>query len=232
MSARTALQDMKDGKFVRKDATHRTKIVEPELNRYHLYISMACPWANGCLAALKMKGLEDVIGWSNTHPTWQKTRPHDENDVSKLVWCVYHCPTLIAHCIHTPLASSSFACRRVTVGGASGRRAMRLWQMGMVKGHSRVMSSVAMATLSTTPEASVTFMSSQSRTRANTQLLCSGTRRISTRTVRVLYSTRTRTRSPILCSTKVRRRFNKICTVTTYVSSLLLGNLCFIQYTV
>lgn len=126
MSARTALQDMKDGKFVRKDATHRTKIVEPELNRYHLYISMACPWANGCLAALKMKGLEDVIGWSNTHPTWQKTRPHDENDVSKLVWCVYHCPTLIAHCIHTPLASSSFACRRVTVGGASGRRAMRL----------------------------------------------------------------------------------------------------------
>jgi len=62
--------------------------------------------------------------------------------------------------------------------------------------------------------------------------LCSGTRRISTRTVRVLYSTRTRTRSPILCSTKVRKyfrtfvpsyQFTVVCRVQRYVYSCKLS---------
>lgn len=43
--------------------------------RYHLYVCLACPWANRCLAVLNMKGLQDSIGVSVTHPTWQKTRP-------------------------------------------------------------------------------------------------------------------------------------------------------------
>src|SRR5947208_1515804 len=30
--------------------------------RYHLYISLACPWASRALIALKLKGLEDVVG--------------------------------------------------------------------------------------------------------------------------------------------------------------------------
>uniref|UniRef100_A0A6B2L987 GST C-terminal domain-containing protein n=1 Tax=Arcella intermedia TaxID=1963864 RepID=A0A6B2L987_9EUKA len=48
---------------------------EPEANRYHLYISTACPWASRCLALLYLKGLEEVIGLSIVHPTWAKTRP-------------------------------------------------------------------------------------------------------------------------------------------------------------
>ena len=45
--------------------------------RYHLYVSLACPWACRCLAVLHMKGLTDAIGVSVTHPTWQRTRPED-----------------------------------------------------------------------------------------------------------------------------------------------------------
>ena len=49
-------------------------------NRYHLYVSLACPWASRCVAALYLKGLEDIIGLSVTHPTWQRTRPDDAED--------------------------------------------------------------------------------------------------------------------------------------------------------
>lgn len=44
-------------------------------NRYHLYVSLACPWACRCLATMYMKGLEECMGLSITHPTWGKTRP-------------------------------------------------------------------------------------------------------------------------------------------------------------
>lgn len=54
---------------------------EPESGRYHLYISLACPYAAGTFAALKYKGLEDVIGYSIVHPTWTRTRPDDPNDL-------------------------------------------------------------------------------------------------------------------------------------------------------
>ena len=47
----------------------------PEKDRYHLYISWACPWANRCALVRKLKGLESVIGLSAVHPTWEKTRP-------------------------------------------------------------------------------------------------------------------------------------------------------------
>jgi len=54
---------------------------EPETGkRYWLYISYACPWANRCLAMLKIKGLEDVIGLIVVHPTWGKTKPNDASD--------------------------------------------------------------------------------------------------------------------------------------------------------
>ena len=47
----------------------------PEADRYHLYVSYACPWANRCLAMLKLKRLEPFIGLSVVHPTWQRTKP-------------------------------------------------------------------------------------------------------------------------------------------------------------
>eukprot|EP00397_Hematodinium_sp_SG-2012_P039037 GEMP01042558.1.p1 GENE.GEMP01042558.1~~GEMP01042558.1.p1 ORF type:complete len:339 (+),score=81.18 GEMP01042558.1:157-1173(+) len=50
-----------------------------EPNRYHLYVSYACPWANRCLAVRLMKGLDAVIGVSVVHPTWKRTRPDVDN---------------------------------------------------------------------------------------------------------------------------------------------------------
>jgi putative glutathione S-transferase len=49
------------GAFKRRDAGYRHIIevggrFEPEPERYHLYVSLACPWAHGTLIALKMKG--------------------------------------------------------------------------------------------------------------------------------------------------------------------------------
>ena len=76
-----------DGKFRRTDAGFRSIISEdnldfpPEAGRYHLYISHACPWANRCNATRILKGLEDIIGLTVVHPTWQRTRPDDPEDV-------------------------------------------------------------------------------------------------------------------------------------------------------
>lgn len=84
--ARTALHEVgDDGAFKRKPSVFRDTIerggkFEPEANRYHLYVSLACPWASRCVAALYLKGLQDVIGLSVTHPTWAQTRPDDPED--------------------------------------------------------------------------------------------------------------------------------------------------------
>ncbi len=47
----------------------------PEANRYHLYVSHACPWAHRTVMVVALKGLEDVIGMTYVHPTWQYTKP-------------------------------------------------------------------------------------------------------------------------------------------------------------
>ena len=39
-----------------------------EPNRYHLYVSLACPWAHRTLIFRKLKGLEDMIGVSVVNP--------------------------------------------------------------------------------------------------------------------------------------------------------------------
>lgn len=39
-----------------------------ESGRYHLYVSLACPWAHRTLIFRKLKGLEDHIGVSVVHP--------------------------------------------------------------------------------------------------------------------------------------------------------------------
>lgn len=62
------------GAFVRQTQTFRNWITADgssgfpaEPNRYHLYISHLCPWANRTHIVRNMKGLEDVIGLSVTH---------------------------------------------------------------------------------------------------------------------------------------------------------------------
>ena len=56
------------GKFVREDAGFRDWIqnqpdakFQPESGRYHLYVSLACPWAHRTLIFRKIKGLEPHI---------------------------------------------------------------------------------------------------------------------------------------------------------------------------
>lgn len=86
-AGRTALDetDVKGAAFKRVNSVWRNHIEEggefsPASGRYHLYVALACPWADGALAALFMKGLEDCIGYSIVHPTWQRSRPKDPAD--------------------------------------------------------------------------------------------------------------------------------------------------------
>lgn len=69
------------GKFVRTVTQFRNWITpdgqagptgeggfKAESGRYHLYISLACPWASRTLIMRKLKGLEDHISQSIVHP--------------------------------------------------------------------------------------------------------------------------------------------------------------------
>ena len=70
-----------DGRFVRQDSIFRnwvTKDGSPgphgegdfkaEAGRYHLYVSLACPWAHRTLIFRKLKNLEDIISLSIVDP--------------------------------------------------------------------------------------------------------------------------------------------------------------------
>lgn len=61
------------GKFVRKDSSFRNWITaesgdfQAEPGRYHLYVSLACPWAHRTLIMRALKGLEEMIPVSVVH---------------------------------------------------------------------------------------------------------------------------------------------------------------------
>ncbi|CAF1437609.1 unnamed protein product [Rotaria sp. Silwood1] len=59
------------GEFVRGVSSFRNWIKDDpsaehpaEINRYHLYVALACPWAHRTLVLLKLKGLNHVISYS------------------------------------------------------------------------------------------------------------------------------------------------------------------------
>ena len=69
------------GEFIRSESSFRNWITEDgsagptgesgfaaEPNRYHLYVSHACPWAHRTMIFRALKGLEDVISVSVVHP--------------------------------------------------------------------------------------------------------------------------------------------------------------------
>ena len=69
------------GKFVRQDAVYRNWVTadgspgpsgeagfKAEAGRYHLYVSLACPWAHRTLIVRKLKKLTDAIGVSVVDP--------------------------------------------------------------------------------------------------------------------------------------------------------------------
>ena len=58
------------GEFVRQDDEFRGNITpeEAQVGRYHLYVSLACPWAHRTLIVRKLLGLEEVISASVVDP--------------------------------------------------------------------------------------------------------------------------------------------------------------------
>ncbi|NHA13869.1 glutathione S-transferase family protein [Thioalkalivibrio sp. XN279] len=69
------------GKFVRSDAVFRNWVTadgtagptgeggfRAEPGRYHLYVSLACPWAHRTLIFRALKGLQDAVSVSVVHP--------------------------------------------------------------------------------------------------------------------------------------------------------------------
>ncbi|XP_038893698.1 glutathionyl-hydroquinone reductase YqjG isoform X1 [Benincasa hispida] len=85
--ARSALDEMSStGAFVRTASTFRNLISRdkssefpPESDRYHLYVSYACPWASRCLAYLKIKGLDKAISFTSVKPIWERTKDSDDH---------------------------------------------------------------------------------------------------------------------------------------------------------
>ena len=88
------------GRFVRKEASFRDRVTADgssgylaEAGRYHLYVSMACPWAHRTLIFRELKGLRKVIsvsgvdalmldqGWTfspgQMDPLGQRSRLHE-----------------------------------------------------------------------------------------------------------------------------------------------------------
>ncbi|CZR49841.1 uncharacterized protein FPRO_16049 [Fusarium proliferatum ET1] len=62
------------GEFKRKPSSFRNwissqpgAIFPPEPDRYHLYVSYACPWAHRTLIVRRLKGLENFISFSSVH---------------------------------------------------------------------------------------------------------------------------------------------------------------------
>jgi len=62
----------KDGKFHRSESQFHCRFGEDgfpaEAGRYHLYVSLACPWAHRTLIFRMLKGLEEIIPLTIVHP--------------------------------------------------------------------------------------------------------------------------------------------------------------------
>lgn len=77
-----------DGEFTRQDTKFRHRIgeagLEPESDRYHLFVSLACPWAHRTLIFRKLKKLEDIVGVTSVDPKmldhgWEFSKISEDN---------------------------------------------------------------------------------------------------------------------------------------------------------
>jgi putative glutathione S-transferase len=63
------------GEFVRQDDAFRQRVsadgrsgLPAAAGRYHLYVSLACPWAHRTIIMRRLKGLEGAIGMTVVDP--------------------------------------------------------------------------------------------------------------------------------------------------------------------
>ncbi|WP_447968571.1 glutathione S-transferase family protein [Nitrospira sp. M1] len=75
MSAQFPDEQNEEGAFTRQDDQFRSWVTEDgssgfpaESGRYHLYVSLACPWAHRTIIGRRLKGLESVIGMTVVDP--------------------------------------------------------------------------------------------------------------------------------------------------------------------
>src|SRR5215212_5008641 len=68
-------EQSKSGAFQRQEDAFRDWVrrdgstpYPPEAGRYHLYVSLACPWAHRTIVLRKLKGLENAIGMTVVDP--------------------------------------------------------------------------------------------------------------------------------------------------------------------
>lgn len=73
--AQFARETTADGEFVRQESHFRLCVTRDgssgfraEPGRYHLYVSLACPWAHRTIIVRRLKGLEDVVSMSVVDP--------------------------------------------------------------------------------------------------------------------------------------------------------------------
>jgi putative glutathione S-transferase len=71
----TTAGEIADGEFVRQPSRFRGWVsAEPgaefpvQTGRYHLYVSLACPWCHRAVIVRQLKGLGDAVGISYAHP--------------------------------------------------------------------------------------------------------------------------------------------------------------------
>ncbi len=90
MTAQFVAESGKSGEFVRQPNAFRNRILRggefpPEPGRYHLIVSLACPWAHRAIIARRLLGLEDSISLGVVDPIrdesgWRFTLDPDGRD--------------------------------------------------------------------------------------------------------------------------------------------------------
>src|SRR5215467_7620202 len=75
MKAQFPDEETKSGEFKRQEDAFREWVTNDgstpyaaEAGRYHLYVSLACPWASRTVIFRKLKGLEEAIGLTVVDP--------------------------------------------------------------------------------------------------------------------------------------------------------------------
>jgi putative glutathione S-transferase len=73
MKAQFSAEQSESGQFIRQEDAFRSIVGDdprfsPEAGRYHLYVSLACPWAHRTLIVRRLLGLEESVGVTIADP--------------------------------------------------------------------------------------------------------------------------------------------------------------------